>query len=103
MDALVYMTYLAIILVVGILCTIISNRLKIPNILLLITAGMFLGGISARTGTVAVVAFTFITLNIPGVQVVLNLTLAFVLYSIIIATVIGKSKFFIHREGARND
>jgi cell volume regulation protein A len=52
MDALVYMTYLAVILIAGIICTIISNKLKIPNILLLILVGMGLGFISTESSLV---------------------------------------------------
>jgi len=40
---LFYLTSLAIILLVGVLCSIISNRLKIPNVLLLVIAGIGLG------------------------------------------------------------
>jgi cell volume regulation protein A len=52
MDALVYMTYLAVILLAGIVCTLISNKLKIPNILLLILVGMLFGSISNSLGSV---------------------------------------------------
>ncbi len=41
MEALGFLTYLAIILLIGILCTIISEKIKIPNILLLLLAGLF--------------------------------------------------------------
>jgi NhaP-type Na+/H+ or K+/H+ antiporter len=48
MTAVVFLTHLAIILLVGILCTILSEKLKISNILLLIIAGMFIGTIRYR-------------------------------------------------------
>jgi NhaP-type Na+/H+ or K+/H+ antiporter len=41
-DALSYLTYIGILLIVGLLCTIISSRLKLPNVLFLIVAGMLL-------------------------------------------------------------
>ncbi|MFH1053991.1 MAG: cation:proton antiporter [Candidatus Woesearchaeota archaeon] len=44
---------------------------------------------------VAVVAFTLSTLNIPGIQPVLNLSLAFLIYSIIISTLLAKFSNFI--------
>jgi NhaP-type Na+/H+ or K+/H+ antiporter len=45
---------------------------------------------------VAVVAFTLITLDITGVNILLHLILAFMIYSIILATAVGKfSKFFL--------
>ena len=45
---------------------------------------------------VAVVVFSFATLNISGMDVILNLVLAFMLYSIFLSTVIFRlSKFFV--------
>jgi len=41
-----YLTSLAVLLVIGILCTILSERLKLPNILLLITTGIIIGHIN---------------------------------------------------------
>ena len=46
MEAVLYLTYIAIILLLGIICTIISNKIKIPNILLLIIVGMILSKFS---------------------------------------------------------
>ncbi|MFH2028756.1 MAG: cation:proton antiporter [Nanoarchaeota archaeon] len=40
MDALTFLTYLAVILLIGILCTLVSQRFKIPNVLLLLLAGL---------------------------------------------------------------
>jgi len=45
---LVYLTYIGVILFVGILCTAIANKLKIPNILFLILVGLFLGSVPYR-------------------------------------------------------
>lgn len=56
--------------------------------------------LNAQKGiAVAIVIFTLATLNIPEVQIILNLTLAFMLYSIIISTIVIKfSKYFIKRD-----
>jgi len=43
MDALFYLTSLAIIMVIGILCTIFSEKIKMPNVLLLVIAGIIIG------------------------------------------------------------
>ena len=43
MDPLLMLTHLTLILLLGLLSSIISNKLKIPNILLLVVAGLFLG------------------------------------------------------------
>ena len=49
MDAsLVYLTSLSIVLIIGIICTIISSKLKIPNILLLLGSGLAAGMIIYR-------------------------------------------------------
>lgn len=40
MEPLLYLTYIAVILLIGILCTLIAHVLKIPNILLLLTVGI---------------------------------------------------------------
>lgn len=45
-ESLLYMSYLGIVLVIGLLCTIISTRLKIPNYLLLIATGIILDNLS---------------------------------------------------------
>ncbi len=45
---------------------------------------------------VAVVAFTLTTLNITGIQTILHLTLLFMLYSIVLSTVIVRfSNYFV--------
>lgn len=45
MEPLTFLTYLALVLLVGIICTILSQKIKIPNIILLMMAGIFLGNI----------------------------------------------------------
>ena len=45
MDALFYLTSFAVLLVIGILCTILSEKIKLPNILLLILTGIVIGHI----------------------------------------------------------
>ena len=49
-QALVYITYIAVILLFGLLCTLISNKLKISNVLLLILTGMLLGNTPYKGG-----------------------------------------------------
>ncbi|MFC1728243.1 cation:proton antiporter [Nanoarchaeota archaeon] len=46
MATLAFLTYLAIVLIVGLFCSMLSNKLKIPNALLLILAGMGLGALT---------------------------------------------------------
>ncbi len=45
MEATTFLTYLAVVLLLGIICTLVSQKIKIPNILLLIIIGMLLGKI----------------------------------------------------------
>ncbi len=56
--------------------------------------------LNAQKGiAVAVVAFTLSTFNIPEMDTILNLTIVFMLYSIIVSTITIKlSKFFIKEE-----
>jgi len=56
--------------------------------------------LNAQKGiAVVVVAFSLANLNIEGIQVILNLTLVFILYSIILSTfVIRFSKYFVNVE-----
>jgi len=61
MDALFYLTSLAILLVIGILCTILSERLKLPNILLLIIAGIAIGHISYNNSSLIEFSPIFLT------------------------------------------
>jgi len=48
MEPLVFLTALGIIFLVGIISTVISGKLKIPNILLLIIAGIIIGNIKYK-------------------------------------------------------
>lgn len=48
MEALFYLTAIAVLLLAGIICSIISNKLKIPNVLLLIIVGLLLGQITIQ-------------------------------------------------------
>lgn len=49
-SALIFLTYLAIILLVGLLTSIVSQKFKIPNILLLLLIGIGLGRVDYRGG-----------------------------------------------------
>ncbi|MEA3429783.1 MAG: cation:proton antiporter [Nanoarchaeota archaeon] len=46
MAALLFLTYLAIVIFIGIICSIIANKAKIPNVLLLLIAGLILNNLS---------------------------------------------------------
>jgi len=46
MDALLFLTYLAVILLIGIISTLISRRLGLPNILLLMVVGILLSKVT---------------------------------------------------------
>jgi NhaP-type Na+/H+ or K+/H+ antiporter len=48
MEPITFLTYLTIILIAGIICTLLSTRLRVSNILLLIIAGVILGNIEYR-------------------------------------------------------
>ena len=50
MDALTFLTYLSVILLLGIICTVLSQKLNVPNILLLLLAGLFAGRIPYGEG-----------------------------------------------------
>lgn len=45
-ESLLYLTHIGIVLLIGLICTIISNKLKIPNYLLLIIVGIGLSNLS---------------------------------------------------------
>lgn len=49
-SALIFLTYLAIILLVGLLTSIVSQKFRIPNILLLLLIGIGLGRVDYRGG-----------------------------------------------------
>ncbi len=48
MEPITFLTYLSLVLLVGIICTILSQKIKIPNILLLIIAGILIGNVQYR-------------------------------------------------------
>lgn len=88
--------------VIYIMVRFIAIDLSLKN-LKLATKEKFFMALNAQKGiAVAVVAFTLSTLNIPGIELILNLTLAFMLYSIIVSTITIKfSGFFIEEKSAK--
>ena len=60
-SALLLLTYLAIILLIGLLTSIVSQKLKIPNILLLLLIGIGLGRMSYKGGPLIEFPELFIT------------------------------------------
>ncbi len=61
MDPITFLTYLAILLLVGIICTLLSQKIRIPNILLLIIAGILIGNLSYRGNPLIQFPDTFLT------------------------------------------
>lgn len=59
-PVLMYLTYLGVILIIGLFCSILSNKLKIPSILLLLLAGIGLKFIKYEGETVFAFPNTFI-------------------------------------------
>lgn len=59
-PVLMYLTYLGVILIIGLFCSILSNKLKIPSILLLLFAGIGLKFIKYEGETVFAFPNTFI-------------------------------------------
>ncbi len=55
-DALVYLTYISIILLLGLVCVVIAQRMKMPNILLFMLVGIVLSRISLVTFPLAILA-----------------------------------------------
>lgn len=70
MESLLFLTYIAVILLFGIVITIISRKLKIPNILLLIILGIVLGNIKYKGGSL---------MSFPGIFLTSMGTLALVM------------------------
>ena len=60
-SVLLLLTYLAIILLIGLLTSIISQKFKIPNILLLLLIGVGLGRVDYRGGSLIEFPELFIT------------------------------------------
>ncbi len=48
MEPITFLTYLAVVLLIGIICTLLSRKIKVPNILLLILGGIIIGNITYR-------------------------------------------------------
>ena len=48
MEPITFLTYLTIILIVGIVCTILSVKLRVSNVLLLIVAGIIIGNLQYK-------------------------------------------------------
>ena len=65
MEALIYLTYIAVLLLIGIICSIISNKFKIPNIILLILAG-----ISLRYLPPQLISTTLSTTFLAGISII---------------------------------
>jgi len=61
MDPIIFLTYLTILLLVGIICTILSEKIKISNILLLIIAGILIGNVYYRGELLIQLPQTFLT------------------------------------------
>ena len=64
MDALTILTVFTALMLVGILITVISNRLKISNVLFLILAGLILGGLNEVYGYFQINPTALVTLAI---------------------------------------
>ena len=60
-DALTYLTYLGIILLIGLVTTVISGKLKIPNVLLLLLIGIGIGKVHYGGSQLILVDDVFIT------------------------------------------
>ncbi len=61
MDALFYLTSFAVLLIVGIIATIISEKIKIPNILILTLCGIIIGHIRYYGEPIVYFSPTFLT------------------------------------------
>ncbi|MBW2985146.1 cation:proton antiporter [Candidatus Woesearchaeota archaeon] len=61
METLFYLTSIAVLLLIGILCSVVANRLKIPNVLLLILAGILLSYIKYENKQLVTFSPVFLT------------------------------------------
>ncbi|MBR9677358.1 hypothetical protein GOV04_04410 [Candidatus Woesearchaeota archaeon] len=61
MATLLYLTYLSIIIIVGIIATIIASKIKIPEVIVLIFAGMVIGNITVNGAPLIGFPLEFIT------------------------------------------
>jgi cell volume regulation protein A len=59
-EALTYLTYIGILLLIGLFCAMISNKLKLPNVLILIVAGILLKNIQYQGNALFAIPQTFI-------------------------------------------
>ena len=115
MDALNYLTGIAVILLLGILASIIAKKLKTSNILLLIAVGLLIGNTALKelpifafdpTFIIAIAIITLAIVVFDGTSQFnfrdldelsakgLELVLLFILFSIIIITIIFNLFFF---------
>jgi len=65
MEALIYLTYIAVLLLIGIICSIISNKFKVPNVLLLILAGILLTYLPSQ-----LISTTLSTTFLAGISII---------------------------------
>ena len=61
MEPITFLTYLAIVLLIGLICTILSQKIKIPNVMLLIVAGIIIGNISYKGAPILSFPDAFLT------------------------------------------
>jgi len=64
-EVLIFLTYIAVLLLIGLLSSIISNKIKIPNILLLILVGIGLSNVSYKNAPL--ISFPNIFLTAIGI------------------------------------
>lgn len=60
-STLLYLTYITIILLIGLLCSAISRRVRVPNVLLLLFAGIFLSKITYGGSSIVEFSPLFLT------------------------------------------
>ena len=61
METLFYLTSIAVLLLIGIICSVVANKLKIPNVLLLILAGILLSYIKYNNKSLVTFSPIFLT------------------------------------------
>lgn len=61
MEPIIFLTYLSIVLLIGIFCTLLSQKIRIPNVLLLIIAGILIGNMYYKGEEVIVFPDAFLT------------------------------------------
>src|SRR3989344_4417518 len=85
---LLFLTYLGIILLIGLLTSILSNKLKIPHILLLLLIGIALGKIKYKEGPLIFFPELFLT----GISI---LALVMIVFDAASKTIITKARMLI--------